>query len=242
MAKGSRVAAGAPLFQLENAAELAAYRQAAQETAAARAQLEDLKKGSRPEEIAALEARLGQSRAASELSRLDLDRGERLFKEGAIAASDLDHARLTHQANVHAVDEDEARLETARLGGRRDAIAAAEAAVRAGADAEAHAKWSVDHKTQAAPADALVYDTLYREGEYVAAGSPVVSLLPPSNLKVRFFVAEPDFAGLRGGDRVLVGVPGRAAPCWPRSATCHHSLNTHRPSSTTGTTGPSSSS
>jgi HlyD family secretion protein len=212
VAKGTRVAAGAPLFQLENIAELAAYRQAAQETAASQAQLEDLKKGSRPEEIAALEARLGQSRAASELSRLDLDRAERLFKEGAIAASDLDHARLTHQANVRAVDEDEARLETARLGGRRDAIVAAEAAVRAATDAEAHARWSVDHKVQAAPAAALVYDTLYREGEYVTAGSPVVSLLPPSNLKVRFFVAEPDFAGLKAGDQVLVGVPGRAEP------------------------------
>ena len=212
VAKGSRVAAGAPLFRLEDTAELAAYRQAAQETAAARAQLEDLRKGSRPEEIAALEARLGQSRAAAELSRLDLDRAERLFKEGAIAASDLDHARLTHQANGRAVEEDEARLETARLGGRRDAIMAAEAAVRAAADAEAHAKWSVDHKAQAAPAAALVYDTLYREGEYVTAGSPVVSLLPPANLKVRFFVAEPDFAALKAGDRVEVGVPGRAAP------------------------------
>jgi HlyD family secretion protein len=212
VAKGSRVAAGAPLFELERTAESAAYRQAAQETAAVRAQLEDLRKGSRPEEIAALEAHLGQARAAAELSRLDLERDEQLFKEGAIAATDLDHARLTHQENTRAVEEDTARLETARLGGRRDALTAAEAAVRAAADAEAHAKWSVDQKAQAAPAAALVYDTLYREGEFVAAGSPVVSLLPPANLKVRFFVAELDFAGLRAGDRLAVGIPGRAEP------------------------------
>ncbi len=212
VAKGAQVAAGAPLFELERSAEADAFRQAAQEAEAARAQLADLRKGSRPEEIAALEARLGQSRATAELAKLDLARDEELFKQGAITASDLDHARLTHEANARGVEEDTARLETARLGGRRDAVAAAEAAVRAAADAQAHAQWSVDQKAQAAPGPALVYDTLYREGEYVSGGSPVVSLLPPGNLKVRFFVAEPDFAALKAGSRVAVGIPGLGAP------------------------------
>jgi HlyD family secretion protein len=57
-----------------------------------------------------------------------------------------------------------------------------------------------------------VADTLYREGEFVTIGSPVVALLPPENLKVRFFVPEPDFAGLKAGDRVRVALTGRAAP------------------------------
>ena len=43
----------------------------------------------------------------------------------------------------------------------------------------------------------LVYDTLYREGEFVAAGLPVVALLPPKNIKVRFYVPEADFAALQ---------------------------------------------
>jgi HlyD family secretion protein len=84
--------------------------------------------------------------------------------------------------------------------------------MRAAGDAEARAKWSVEQKTQAAPAAALVYDTLYREGEFVSAGSPVVSLLPPENIKVRFFVAEPDFARLKAGDRVSVDIEGLASP------------------------------
>jgi len=210
--KGSRVSAGAPLFELERGAETDALRQATQEFQAAKAQLEDLRKGSRPEEIAALEAKLGEARAAAELSRLDLARQETLFKDGAISASDLDRARLTHEADSRAVDENSARLDTARLGGRSDAIAAAAAVVRAAADAEAHARWSVDQKAQAAPCGALVYDTLYRVGEFVSAGSPVVSLLPPANIKVRFFVTEPDFALLKAGGRVAVGVAGLPAP------------------------------
>lgn len=210
--KGARVAAGAPLFELERAAEVAARRQASQELQAARDQLEDLRKGSRPDEIAALEARLGQARAAEELSKLDLAREEKLFSQGAVAASDFDHARLAHEADARAVDEGAAQLETARLGGRSDAVAAAGALVRAAADAEAHARWGVDQKAQASPCDALVYDTLYRQGEFVAAGSPVVALLPPSNIKVRFFVAEPDFALLKAGERVAVGVTGLPSP------------------------------
>jgi HlyD family secretion protein len=206
------VRAGAPLFSLEHAAEASNLRQASQELEAARSDLADLRKGSRPEEIAALEAKLGETRAAEENSRLEAGRQEALFKAGAVSASDYDRSRLAHEADRRSVDEAAARLATARLGGRPDAVAAAEAAVRAASDAEARARWSVDQKAQAAPVAALVCDTLYREGEFVAAGSPVVSLLPPANIKVRFFVPESDLAGLRAGDPVRVGIDGLASP------------------------------
>jgi HlyD family secretion protein len=210
--KGARVPKGAPLFELEHAAEAAALNQADQQLQAAVAELQDISKGSRPEEIAAMEAHLGQSRAAADLAKLDLARQTDLFKSGAISASDFDHARLTHKGLAQSVDEDKARLETARLGGRSDAVAAAKALVQGAQDALDHAKWSVDQKTQAAPADALVYDTLYRQGEFVTAGSPVVTLLPPANIKVRFFVSEPDFGLIKAGDHVTVSVDGVPSP------------------------------
>ena len=210
--KGARVAAGAALFTLERNAEVAAQRQAADQLRAASARLEDLKKGSRPTELAALEARLEQARAASELSKLELARQENLFKTQVISVSDFDTARLNHEQNLHAVDELTSQLATARLGARSDAIAAAEADVSAAAAAKEHADWSVDQKAQAAPKAGLVYDTLYREGEFVAAGNPVVALLPPENLKVRFFVPEADFASLKAGAAVSVAITGHPAP------------------------------
>jgi HlyD family secretion protein len=212
VAKGARVSAGAPLFQLEHASESDALLQATQELEGARAQLQDLRKGSRPEEIQALEARLAQAQAAAENSRLELVREDALVKAGAVTQSDHDKARLNHDADVAAVDEAAARLATAHLGGRADAIRAAGAAVRADSDAQAKARWNVDQKAQASPVGALVYDTLFREGEYVPAGSPVVSLLPPTNIKVRFFVDEPDYARLKAGAHVSVTVEGLAAP------------------------------
>ncbi|HWA08696.1 MAG TPA: HlyD family efflux transporter periplasmic adaptor subunit [Opitutaceae bacterium] len=211
VAKGARVTAGTPLFTLERAAELAAQRQAADQLQSAEARLEDLKKGSRPSELATLAARLDQARAAAELSRLEFERQQDLFNRHAIAASDYDRARLAHEQNVHAADEIAAQLETARLGGRPDAIAAATADVRAAQSARERADWNVQQKTQSAPRAGLVFDTLYREGEYVNAGSPVVSLLPPENLKVRFFVPESDFGALQAGGRVQVAITGRPA-------------------------------
>lgn len=207
--KGARVAAGAPLFTLEHTAELATQREAADRLRATQARLEDLRKGSRPSELAALTARVEQARAAAELSQRELTRQDALFKTGALAASDIDRARLTHERNTGAVAELDAQLATARLGARTDAIAAAEADMSAASAAKARADWSVEQKTQTAPRGALVYDTLFREGEFLAAGQPAVALLPPENMKVRFFVPEADFASLKAGDTVQVAITGR---------------------------------
>lgn len=211
VAKGARVAAEAPLFSLERASELATQRQAADQLSAAQARLADLKKGSRPTELAQLDARLAQARSAAELSKLELSRQEALFKTQVISAAEFDRARLTYERNAQATDELTAQIATAKLGGRTDAITAAEADVSAAAAAKERADWSVTQKAQTAPRAALVYDTLYREGEFIAAGLPAVSLLPPENLKVRFYVPEADFAGLKAHDGLRVTVTGGPA-------------------------------
>lgn len=212
VAKGSRVERDTPLFTLEHTAESAAQQQAAEQLASARARLADLRKGSRPSELASLEARLAQARAAAELSRIELTRQSELLKDQVTTVSEHDRARLTHESNRSVVAELEAQLATAKLGARVDAIAAAEAEVAAAGAAKERADWSVAQKNQAAPRAALVFDTLYREGEFVAAGQPVVSLLPPENLKVRFFASEEKFAALRAGQTVRVTISGHAAP------------------------------
>lgn len=207
--RGARVESGAPLFALEQSAELSAMREAAERLRSAQARLADLRKGSRPSELAALEARLAQARAAAELSALELQRATRLHRSTVLSDDDFDRARLNHEASTKLVVETAAQLDTARLGGRADAIAAAEAEAGAAQAALDRAGWSVAQKNRSAPAAALVYDTLFREGEFVAAGQPVVSLLPPTNLKVRFFVPEAGFAALKAGQAVQVTITGK---------------------------------
>ena len=210
--KGSRIRAGTTLFTLEHAHELAAQRQAAEQFRAARARLADAQKGSRPSELATLTARLDQARAAAELSQLDLARQKNLYDTRVVAEADYDRARLNHERNTRAIEELTAQLATAQLGGRTDALTAAEAEVSAARAAKEKTDWAVAQKTQSAPRDALVYDTLYRTGEFVAAGNPVVSLLPSENIKVRFFVPEADFARLTAGATVRININGRPSP------------------------------
>lgn len=210
--RGARVEAGMPLFALEQSAELSTLREAAERLRQSQARLADLRKGSRPTELAALAARLAQARLAAELSALELERATKLHQTSVLSDDDYDRVRLNHEANTKLVAETAAQLDTAQLGGRSDAIAAAEADAAAAQAALDRAGWSVAQKTRSAPQSALVYDTLFREGEFVAAGQPVVSLLPPANIKVRFFVPEPDFAALKAGAAVKVAITGRAAP------------------------------
>jgi HlyD family secretion protein len=125
---------------------------------------------------------------------------------------EYDRFRLKHETDARQVAEAEARLATARLGGRTDALIAAEAEVAAAQAALDHAGWAVAQKSQSAPRAALVYDTLYRAGEFIPAAIPVVSLLPPENIKVRFFVPEAEFDGLKAGAPVLVAITGRPTP------------------------------
>jgi hypothetical protein len=72
----------------------------------------------------------------------------------------------------------------------------------------ARAEWDLAQKHQKAPHSGLVFDTLYRPGEWVPAGHPVVVLLPPPNIKVRAFVPETWVGALKVGQGVRVFVDG----------------------------------
>lgn len=210
--RGEQVKPGDLLFALECGSETAERDGAEKRLAQARASLEDAKKGKRPSEIESLEAQLGQAKAALVLSEQELQRQEKLMQSNATAATDRDHAKSARDQDADHVAELEADLKTAKLGSREDQIAAADAEVKSREAALAKAEWDLAQKRQTATQAGLVYDTLYREGEWVAAGRPVVALLPPPNLKVRAFVPQAVVATLHPGDRAVVHVDGGAGP------------------------------
>jgi HlyD family secretion protein len=206
--RGAQVREGDPLFSLEAGAEIAAREQAARRLEEGRARLEDARKGLRPPEIAAIEAQLAQTRSALVLSEKEFARQRELFRTGAAAAQELDKARSARDQDQQRISRLEADLRTAQLGSRADQVAAAEANVQALEASLARAEWDLGQKRQRAPRSGLVFDTLYRLGEWVAAGRPVVTLLPPENIKVRAFVPEPRIGAIHVGESVRVKVDG----------------------------------
>ena len=210
--RGDAVAEGASLFALEAGSEDAARREAEAQVSRARAQLEDLRKGRRPTEIAAVRAQLAQAEAAAALSTKEFARQMDLVQKGFASAQSADQARASRDRDRDKVAEMRNLLATAQSGARPDEIRAAEAQLKAAEEALAQADWRLRQKSVAASAAGVVTDTLYVQGDWVNAGSPVVTVLPPANVKVRFFVPEPRLGAMRVGQRVEVSCDGCGAP------------------------------
>jgi HlyD family secretion protein len=210
--RSMQVQAGEPLFAQDNRPEKAARDDAQRKLAQGRANWEDLKKGKRPPEIESIEAQLKQARASLVLSESIYNRMQKLIESGAGSPEDFDRARSSLNQDRQRVAQLEADLQTAKLPARSDQIAAAEANVRALEAELARAEWDLAQKSQAAPKDGVIVDYLYREGEWISAGKPVIILLPPQNIKVRAFVSQTRVGSIHYGDRAQVFVDGVSQP------------------------------
>ncbi|HEY1459523.1 MAG TPA: HlyD family efflux transporter periplasmic adaptor subunit [Casimicrobiaceae bacterium] len=208
VARGAQVAAGAPLFGLERENELAARRQAEQQLQAAEARLANLQTGKRAPEVEAVAEQLRQALAARDLSAANLRRQESLAKSGFISGAALDDARTALKRDEASVGQLQALVATAKLPGRPDEIRAAQADAAAARDAVAQADWKLSQRVVAAPVAAKVSDTYYVIGDWVPAGGVVVNLLPPSNVKLRFFVPEPQIGSVKAGQTVRYACDG----------------------------------
>ena len=210
VAKGDRAEAGAPLFALESVREAAALRQAQEQLAAAQAQLRDIQSGKRTQELDVIQAQLDQARAEAKQAVAERERDTAQFAAGGISQAQLDRSQAAADASTARVLELERQHEVARLPARDDQILAQKAQVAAAKAAVDQAEWRLGQKTVAAPVAGLVFDTLYQPGEWVAAGRPVVRLLPPAEMKIRFFVPETALGGLALGQTLQVRCDGCA--------------------------------
>ena len=210
--RGERIEPGAPLFALEAENEDAARREAEERMRRAEAQVDDLKKGRRATEIEAVRAQLSQAQVVAGHAERELARQQDLAAKGFVSQQRVDDARSGRDRDRAKVAELRAELETARSGARPDEIRAAEAEAAAARQALKQADWKLRQKTVAATVAGTVTDTLFVTGEWVPAGAPVVSMLPPANVKVRFFVPESRLGAVRLGQKVSLTCDGCPAP------------------------------
>lgn len=199
---GDQVTRGKPLFALEAQAEQAARAEAQARLAAARYQAANADKARRPPEIEMQQAQVAQARSQMELARQDFARKSSLVKDGIITRADYDAARTALADAQGKLASAEAALRLSLLPSRIDERAAADAQVEAARQVLRQSEWREQQKQQAAPADGVVSDTFFRPGEFVQAGQPVVSLLPPGYIKARFYVAEGELASVSLGQAV----------------------------------------
>lgn len=215
VAKGVEVKAGMPLFVLESDSEQASLDEARALLQGSEAQAADLAKGKRKDEIAVLEAQQSAVLARLALAKSDLQRQSGLARSGFISSASLDALQARVRTEESQAQEIKAQIDVARLAARADARSAAEAAIVAAKARLAQSRWRVTQKNVLAPVSAHVDDTLYRLGEWVPAGSPVVSLQEAAAIKVRFFVSQSQLSQFQPGQKLRVSCDG----CQPFAAT-----------------------
>ena len=209
--RGQQVARGAPVFTLEATQEEAEQHQAQRQLAVAEAQLADIQTGKRPPEIEVIRAQLLQAQAAARKSALQRERDQAQYRAGGISREQLEATLAQATSDAGHVSELQSQLDVARLPGRQQQLKAQSSQVLYAHAVLAQANWRLEQKSVSAPRAGLVYDTMYREGEWVAAGNPVVRMLPPQNIKVRFFVPQTIVGALKVGAKVSLHCDGCAA-------------------------------
>jgi HlyD family secretion protein len=210
--RGDAVSAGAPLFALERENEVALRRQSEQQLQAALARLENLKSGKRPPEVESVAEQLRQAMATRDLAVANLARQQKLYASGFVSGAAIDDARMQVKRDEAAVAQLQASVATAKLPARSDEIRAAEADARAARESLAQADWRLGQRAVASPVTGRVNDTYYVVGDWVPAGLPVASVLPPGNVKIRFYVPEPVVGRIKPGQSVTFSCDGCGAP------------------------------
>ncbi len=209
--EGDSVKTGDPIFTLESTEQDAEVAAAKSRVAEAEARLADARQQmQRPGEIDVLEAALAQAKALLVQSNLTLDRTQTLFEKHWVSQAQLDDAQAQHDRNQAAVAEAEKRITAAKLPNRSDLIDAAAASVEMSRHSLEQSEKMLAKRKVFAPAAGTVEEVYFRPGEVVKEGQAVIAMLPPGNLKVRFFVAEPVRASLQIDQTVNVSCDGCA--------------------------------
>lgn len=215
---GERVEKGALLAQVDDADAMIALSAAEAALGRAESELANLEEGSRPEELAVIEASVVSARANAARTDKEAARQKRLLQERASSQSQYDAAQAAADMAIAAVAEAEARLASGRLPAREKQIDAARAAVREATANRDAASWALEQRRLVAPSTGTVTDIVRHAGEIAGPSMPVLAFLPDGAVKLRLYVGEADLASVDTETTLAVACDG----CPPLSAVVTH--------------------
>ncbi|MBV8650988.1 MAG: efflux RND transporter periplasmic adaptor subunit [Alphaproteobacteria bacterium] len=207
VARGENVAAQAPLVEIDNPELVAKYQEAEAAKKVAEAELARIRVGTRQEIVAERKAGIDRAEANVVLAKQTFDRVKRLASDQYAPQAQLDQA--TDQLSVAQRSYDQAKLayDEAVNGFTKEEHEIAEANVTKAAATVATLKSLVDQMVVVAPAATQVYRINVEDGEFVAPGVPLLSLVDLDDMWVRFDLREDLIKSLKVGDRIDVRIP-----------------------------------
>jgi len=174
--------------------------------AKAEAQLTDLEKGVRAQELGEMEATINSGQAVYEKAQKDYERQQVLFKQGAVSAQQLDVTRSNYEVAASNLAVSKARASIVAEGNRPDAISAQRAEVERSRAIVQLASSALDDRKVTSALDGLVLTKNYEQGEYVNAGTPIATIGNWRDCWVKVYVSSTQLGLIQIGQQVSVQV------------------------------------
>ncbi len=214
--KGDKVKEGQVLVRLEDDEFRAQYQQAMGAVENAKAYLQELQNGSRPEEVQQAQHNLDEARATAANDKITLDRTKDLFAQGVVSRQALDDATAKYEADQQRMNSVRQMFSLSKLGPRAEEISRARGALMQAEGQAAYAKSQLDATTIRAPVTGTILERKVEKGELATAqfastaeGGPqgsVVALADLTDLQVELDIAQNDFSRLKPRQKGIVTV------------------------------------
>src|SRR4051794_8860875 len=205
--KGDKVRAGQVLVRLEDQEFRAQVEQARGAVEMAKARLQQLEHGSRPEEIEQANANLDEARANRANAKATLDRTKPLVVQGVFSKQQLDDAQAKYDAALQHEQSLEKTFRLSKIGPRQEEIESARGSLDQAQGQLAYAESQLEATQIRAPVTGTILERTAEKGELVTAefasgadtGGPrgsVVTLADLTDLQVELDISQNDFAKL----------------------------------------------
>ena len=202
--EGDHVEPGAHMATLDAQPFEEALAAADAAVAVAQADLDKLRRGLRPQEIAQAQEALNQALAVARDTERNFDRQSQLLASGAASQKTVDAARTARDQAAASVKAARAAHSQATEGFRKEDIAAGQARLAAAQAARAQAATALADTVLLAPGTGTIIARVREPGSMVVSQSPVYSLSLDAPVYVRAYVGEPDLGRIAPGMRVRV--------------------------------------
>ncbi|HWC20197.1 MAG TPA: efflux RND transporter periplasmic adaptor subunit [Terriglobales bacterium] len=205
--KGDKVKAGQVLVKLEDQEFRAQVEQARGAVGVAKARLDQMEHGSRPEEIEQASANLDEARANLANAKSTLERTKPLVAQGVFSRQQLDDVQAKYDAALQHEQALEKGYRLSKIGPRQEEIESARAALEQARGQLAYAQSQLEATQIRAPVTGTILERTAEKGELVTAqfasgadtGGPrgsVVTLADLTDLQVELDISQNDFAKL----------------------------------------------
>jgi len=207
--EGDLVKTGDVLGKLDTRTLELQAKRAEADVAAQQQTVRRLRNGSRPEEIAEVEARLASALSDLQRAEADLARKTQLHQARAVSVQDVDRARNDMEVARARVEEVRAALRLIRIGPREEEIAAAEAQLAAAEAQLELLRHEIEKGTLRSPSDGVIRSRLLEPGDMASPQKPVYTIALTQPKWIRVFVHEPELGRVRPGMKARVVADGK---------------------------------